>query len=309
VTELRRFRNDDLPQLVQVWLKHFAASGIESRLTPALFEQAILNRTYFDPERLIVAVEAEQPVGLAAWLSVPGKASEAVVPAICAMPGEGADSVGLMLLTECETAARQAGFAILLGGSDPSHETGYTGLTPLGPGEGIADADRAAASWFMQRAFAPRNRIARYSVTLDQFRPPVDRMQMQLRRSTTVSSLRSVPENLRLAAALSHIDVERYSTVTRGGEEVGWAEFHLSDPEAQVFPTGHAILADWKSSSNDDQGATARYTISASLQQLRQRGVTRVEAVATDSQPDHAVTLRTLRFHLDSEGTVFSKRL
>lgn len=309
MTTLREFQNADVPHLLQTWIAHFEAAGLLPQLTSAAFQQAIFDRLYFDPRRLIVALDGDQVVAFANWMVVPDRPLEAVIPAICAPPTAAADEIGRELLLHCEQAARAAGCQVMLGGTAADHLSGYAGLSPLGPGEGILDADRVAAGWFLQNAYAPLHRIARYSVSLAQFRPPIDRMQMQLRRATTIEHCSFQPDGIRQAAALSHADLERFSTKTRGGEQLAWAEFHLSSPEAQVFPTSQAILADWDSLQHDDQGAAVRYTISAALQQLHKRGVTRVEAVAADTQPDHAVTLRSLRFALDMEGTVFSKRL
>ncbi|QEG42111.1 GNAT family N-acetyltransferase [Roseimaritima ulvae] len=309
MTTLREFRNADVPQLLQTWNAHFEAAGMLPQLTAAAFEQAIFDRLYFDPRRLIVALDDDRVVAFAHWMVVPGRPQEAVLPAICACPAAATDTLGRELLLRCEQAARAAGCEAMLGGTAAEHFSGYAGLSPLGPGEGILDADRVAAGWFMQNAYTPLHRIARYSVSLAQFRPPIDRMQMQLRRATSIEHQDVLPEGLRRAAALSHADLERFTARTRGGEDLAWAEFQLSCPEAQVFPTCQAILADWASLQDNDHGAAVKYTISAALQQLQKRGVTRVEAVAGDNQPDHAVTLRSLRFVLETEGTVFSKRL
>ncbi len=294
----------------QTWKAHFEAAGMAVELTLAAFEQAIVDRLFFDPRRLLVASKEARLVGFAHWMVLPEQTERAVIAAVCVRPGEDAAAVGEQLIAACEAAASAAGCSVILGGNDPRFLTGYAGLSPLGPGEGIADADRVATAWFMQHAYSPAHRIGRYSLALAQFRPPLDRSQMQLRRTAAVSHETMLPTDPRTAAALAHADLERFTAQSRGGQRLAWATFHLSTPEAQVFPTSQAILADWGCDVEDDpQAAATRFTIGGALQQLQQLGVRRVEAVASDGQPDRAVMLRSLRFNLDGEGTVFSKRL
>lgn len=310
MTKLRRFLNTDIPALVQIWNEHFQSLGLRSPLDPSTFHAAILNRTFFDPRQLIVATVDDHPVGWTHWLPVPDKPELAVVPVVCVLPDSlkhSATEIGLALLNHIEKQIQETGCSRIIGGSGPTDGSGYCGVPPLGPGIGIADADRSTSGWFMQLGYSPRRRLAQYEVQLARFRPPIDRTLVQLRRSTTITTQRIIRADARHAAALSHVDQERYITTDRGGAVAAWADFYLSDPEAMVFPVSHAILGACKSVDPEDHGAAVRYTIASGLQQLSNSGVTQVTAVTSDQHPHRTVLLRGLRFELTTEGTLFSK--
>ena len=55
VADLRSFHNRDLPQLVDVFRQHHGLAGHCADVSAAQFEQAILSRSFFDPDTLVVA--------------------------------------------------------------------------------------------------------------------------------------------------------------------------------------------------------------------------------------------------------------
>lgn len=306
---LRTFQNDDLPSLVRIWQSHYQAAGIDVAVSSMIFERAVLNRLFFRAEQIIVACQNGQPVGFAIWSFAPRHADQLIVSAVCVASPQHASGCGIDLLQACEQVAIQGQASQVFAGLRRQDEIGLIGLPPLGPAYAVPNADRAAAGWMMHLGYTPAERIGRYRVDLSGFRPPVDRSQLQLRRSTALSSHRVLPDNLQAAAALVHIDIERFRSTSRGGEVCVEADFYLSAPEAQVFPAGHAFLADWKSVTAENREAATRFTLAAALGQLAERGVSKVEAGISDTDPEKAVLLRALRFDLYDEGTVFAKQI
>lgn len=62
--QIRRFSNADLPALFDIWLGHWQAARQTPAVSVTAFERAVLSRSFFDPERLLVAEREDQ---LVAW--------------------------------------------------------------------------------------------------------------------------------------------------------------------------------------------------------------------------------------------------
>lgn len=312
VTSIRRFRNPDLPGLVRLWNEHFRIATGAHPLSAAVFEQAVLARTFFDPQQLRVADAGAGPIGFAHWM-VPANQqtnqhTSAVVAAVCVAPGPEAAAIADQLLADCERAAAAEGHATLYAGGAPDQLSGYAGLQPLGPGEGIADDDLSAAQWLTSRGFLPHRRLGRYRLDVAAFRPPIDRPLMMLRRSTQTRSQMIQPSDWRSASALSHVQIERFFS-SRSGANTAWADFWLSDPEALVLSGGTAILDQWRADDPANEQAAARLLIAVALQELAGRGLLYVEASAATDQVERGEVLRALRFQQCSQGTIYVKRL
>ncbi len=312
VPQIRRFRNADLPALARLWTEHFQSQGLPftAAVSAIIFEQAVMSRLFFEPEGFLVATDRQgSPSGFAHWLANPHDPDSGNIVALCLLPEIDPGPVGAALLTACEAAMREAGKTTAWGGATQSDWTGYAGLPPLGPGEGILDADRRAVALFQQAGYAPQRRLTRYQIELAGYRPPVDRALMSLRRSTAVETGMHLPAQWRRAAAFSHVDIERFTAKGRNGETVAWAELLIGDPEAKIFPLGTAILDRWESEASFDPQAAVRFIIANSLKDLAARRIERVEAIADDRHPDRNHLLRSLRFEPRDAGTLFSKRL
>lgn len=311
--QIRRFQNCDLPTLARLWTCHYQTQGFEfdAEVSPTVFEQAILNRVFFDPSALLVATAegGDEVLGFAHWLENAHDPSVANIVSLCIAPAADGDTISSALLAACEAGMAAAGKSRCFGGANRLDLTGYAGLPPLGPGEGILDQDRRAVDWYRKAGYSPHRRMIRYRAALANFRPPIDRTLMMFRRSTVVDTALAVPEGWRRAAALSHVDVERFTVKTRGGETVAWAEVLISDPEIHILPPGTAILDRWQSDSSFDPQDATRYLISAALKELAGRGVQQVESVTDDQHPDRTRLLRSLAFQPHGEGTIFAKQL
>lgn len=306
---LRNYRNDDPPHLVRLWAQHYDAAGMPTALTPSVFEQAIMNRLLFEPENIHVAEVNNKPIGFSSWLPAAQGGAECLVPVICVSPCDQQDAAGLALLRASEKAALTDDRTTLVGGFLVDDFTGLDGLAPLGAGGGIPDSDRRASRWFMQAGYGPRHRLERYAITLATFRPPIDRHQLQLRRTAVVDQHWVLPDDQRQATALTHVEVHRFEAKSRAGEPLAEVDFWLSDPAAAVFPTAHAILANWSCSSPQDRLGVVCFLLASALQTLQARGIVWVAATAIDERPEQSLVLRALKFGSLGGGTIFAKRL
>ncbi|MEM9644728.1 MAG: hypothetical protein AAF989_07030 [Planctomycetota bacterium] len=77
MTEIRTFRNADLPGLLNVWIQHWSAVGQSPAVSVPMIEQSILSRTFFQAEHLLVAHSAGKVEAWAHFLpAIPNAGSQ-----------------------------------------------------------------------------------------------------------------------------------------------------------------------------------------------------------------------------------------
>lgn len=318
MTEIRPFRNSDLPGLLNVWIQHWSAIGPPPPVSNAMIEQAILARTFFEARHLLV-VESEGVVR--AWSHIvaerPDEQPEpdedvrptAVLAAICFDTNEGLASCD-RLLEATEQHANESGFGILVTGPVRDDHCGYAGLAPLGHGVGIPNDDARTASLFSRRGYVPQQSMTSFSTTTNTYRPPVSRDAMQLRRSTRTDVAEVFPETPRRASSMAHLDIERHQLIEhRTGTVLAETELWISDPEAQVMDCSHAILSLPPGRTTSDGAAIAAesYLIGSLVQSLPNRRIFEIETVVDDNDAVRMEQLQTLKFEAQQRGQRWQK--
>jgi len=171
--------------------------------------------------------------------------------------------------------------------------------------------DQRTTALFQQNGFAPERRIVRMVVSADAYRPPVSREALQLRRSSRISSDPQVIiyQDAHRASSQSHLDIEHYRLVDRGGQDLSSLNFWFSDPEAEVMSPSRAIL--------DISGAHERgrlepaegYLTAALIQSLAERSVDTVETAVDSDKTELIAQLEKLQFYREDEGVCWKKPL
>ncbi|TWU41035.1 hypothetical protein Poly41_18700 [Novipirellula artificiosorum] len=312
---IRPFCNVDLPRLVDVWIQHWSCIGISPPVSMATIEQAILARTFFDPNNLIVA-ESEGEVRAWCHFAVDGTGSEKAgsekagrIRSICFSPDGGLD-VCDSLLTAVERAIGSLGAEIVTVGLVRDGHDGYAGLPPIGHGIGIPAADSRTSSLLSRRSYNRDHSISRMVVNTSPYRPPVSRDALQLRRTTRIESHRRIPTEPRLASAMSHFDIERHQTIDHRTDEIlSMIEFWSSDVEAQVMNCDNAIL-DLSLLKQPDQLSIAEsYLIGSVIQRMADRRVYTVETAVDSSQQTLIRQLEALQFRNFEQGYQWTKKV
>jgi hypothetical protein len=220
VTTIRSFQNDDLPAMRDVWLDHWLAVGIATSISVPQLEQAIVSRSFFDPDLLLVAVNDQTPI---AWSHVilndghqDAAAKSATIAAVCTCQGSDV-SVAERLIAEAIARVRSRGADQVTAGVVRDHVCGYAGLDPIGHGAGILMQDFVTTSALREVGFQPVQELTRHVAPTACYRPPVSREALHLRRSASTRSARTLPATPRMSAGLSHIDIERFELIDREG--------------------------------------------------------------------------------------------
>jgi len=308
------FRNDDPPRLADAWRAADLGPAALQPMTSAALEDAVFSKPYFDRHGLVVARDGKRLLGFAHAGFGPDPSGAALDTAIgttllvVAPPHEQRAEIEHGLLVRTEDYLRRRGAKTILGGGTPELGGFYLGLYGGSDLPGILDSSRGMREVFQRHGYAEARRIALLRRPLAGFRPPVNRLQLAIRRATT---LRVVEEPARRtwweAATTTGIALRRYELLGEGGRTLGCAVFWDMQPLAACW--GMAIWGLLRVSIEGERRrqGLANYLVAEALHDLAEEGATLVEThVAEDNAP--AVKLfEKLGFRTIDEGTVFRR--
>lgn len=317
MSEIRDFCNADLPGLARVWSEHWTAAQSPPPISSTIVERAILSRTFFSTQELLVARVNGQ---VEAWchFTRPGVEGDdwsgqpssdvAVLSAICFT------QVGLdccdALLVAAEERIRSENCRTILAGPMRDQQCGYVGLAPVGHGIGVPDEDVRASSLLSRHGFSPESSFQRMVVTTAPYRPPVNREMMQFRRTTRAERSSVVPQQGRYASAMSHMDIEHHQLINhRNGDRLANIRLWLSDPEAQVMSCSNAILDLSVIETIGQLTPAETFLVAAVIQSMATRCVFRVETSINSEQTQLQEQLMTLQFKNEQRGQRWKKEL
>lgn len=317
MVEIRDFCNADLPGLAQVWSEHWTAAQSPPPISTTIIERAILSRTFFCPEELLVATVDGK---VEAWchFSRPGfhgddwtgtPASDvAILSAIC-FTHDGLQHCD-DLLVAAQERIREENCHTILAGPIRDQQCGYVGLAPVGHGIGIPDVDVRASSLLSRHGFSPETSFQRMVVTTAPYRPPVNREMMQFRRTTRAERSSVIPQQGRYASAMAHLDIEHHQLINhRNGDRLANARLWLSDPEAQVMSCSEAILDLSVTETVCELTSAETFLVAAIIQSMATRCVFRVETSINGEHSQLREQLLLLNFQISQRGQRWKKEL
>ncbi len=256
---IRPFQNSDLPGIFEVWMRHWAAARQSPPVSVSILERAVLSPCFFRPADLMVALEDNRVI---AWAhsfredlvdqrrdtgvddtTLDESGMTATIAALCFADGPGI-AVCDQLLQRVEGELRGRGVRQIDVGPVRDDRNGYAGLAPIGHGIGVPVSDARTGSLLSRNGYQVARSVDRMAVQTSTYRPPVSRAFLQLRRSTRLDHLPLLPLVHRVAAAMSHFDIERHTLVDhRQQQMLATCELWLGDPEVQVMESSRAILS------------------------------------------------------------------
>lgn len=308
--EIRPFYNSDLPRLAMLWVIHHAVHRSAPAVTPAIWEQAIAARHFFDPQRLLVATIDSEPIAWCQWFA--GEHRVASLVAVCFDTSPAAPDAAQVLLAHCQAQAAAAGMTAMVVGVHADSRWGYQGLEPVGQGVGVDVADDRLNQLLEEAGFEEQQRIDRWEVTTTDYRPVVSRESLALRRGTRIEPLEVSLATPAESAAMFHFDIRRYRLLpTLSNTPLATADLWLSDPDVHVMSTHQSILGSTISAAEDIQARepAIRYLIANLIPILASKHIhTLHRSVATDNH-DEATRLAALKFRRTGAGRLLRKRL
>lgn len=312
--EYRCFRNDDPPRLADAWRAADLGPCAHQPMTSAWLEAAVFSKPYFDREGLIVALEDGRALGFAhagfgpdaEGLTIDhGTGTTMLV--VVAPHAERAD-IGAALLARSEDYLRRRGARTILGGASPDMGGFYLGLYGGADLPGILASSPGMQDIFRRAGYTEAERISVLRRSISGFRPPVNRLQMTIRRSTT---LRVIDEPARRtwweAATTTGIALRRYELWSDAQALLGSASFWDMQPLSSAWG-----VAAWGLLRVDIEGARRReglanYMVAEALHDLSQEGAALAEAHVAGSNEPALRLFDKLGFQLHDSGIVFRR--
>ena len=190
MVDVRAYRNNDLPELIRLWNESGLGRGAARPDPIDVFENATVNRSYFDPRGCLIAVRGGQVLGfglagLAIGLDRSGlDPKRGVICFVLVAPAERRRGIGRMLVRQLEQYLLSHGVETIDAGphrgADPFGFGLYGGCRP----SGFLRSDPAADPFIQAVGYNP---IATYEIKqrdLAQARDPTSARLMTIRRET-----------------------------------------------------------------------------------------------------------------------------
>lgn len=196
--QYRAFRNSDAPQLAEIWRSQSAGRGLMQPMTPVVLERFVFSKPTFDPHGLHVAVEGGKVLGFAHAGFGPSDdqstlSTEHGVTCLVMLRPDAEASIAGELLARCEAFLEQRGAKTLYGGGSYPLSPFYYGLYGGSEFSGVLESDARMQAIFQEHGYREARRSTVLHRNLADFRPVVDRTQVQIRRHTTVEMVIDPP--------------------------------------------------------------------------------------------------------------------
>lgn len=320
--EFRCFRNDDPPRLADVWRAADLGPRAIQPMTAALLEGYVFSKPYFDRAGLLVACDGERVVGFAHAAFGPAAARTGLDMAIgitlvvVVVPRVDQAAINAGLLARCEDYLRCRGARTIMGGAAANVAGFYLGLYGGSDVPGILDSSPAMQAAFREAGYEEADRIVVLRRSLAGFRPPVNRVHMAIRRTTTV---RVIDEPSRRdwweAATTTGIALRRYDLRTnpegglRGDTEglLGSATFWDMQPLASGWGVTASGLLHVDVEGPRRRQGLANYLVAEALHDLAEEGVAVAETQVSEANGPALSLFAKLGFQAVDRGTVFRR--
>jgi GNAT superfamily N-acetyltransferase len=283
--QYRPFRNNDAPLLAEIWRSQAGQRGLMQPMSPAIFEDRVLNKAIFDRLGLILAVEDGRPVGFvhAGFGSLGDESAPSTELGVISMVMLHAPSnvaqVADELLRRAEDYLRQrGGKAIIAGGVHPA-DPFYLGLYGGSAMTGILQTDVAARQLFSTHGYREIKRYVVLQRELAHFRPTVDRQQMQIRRRIDFLTREDPrPKTWWDACTYGSFDRTVFELQPRGGgQPVAHVTFWDMEPLAASWGVHAAGLVGLSVDVDQRRQGLGTYLLGEALRHLHSAGFALVE--------------------------------
>ena len=313
---LRSFLNTDTPVLTKIWNQHHASIGSNSATTVSIWDTAVLSKPYFDARELVLAVDPlNGPVGFVHYGFVGNRGLEhlskdhSAIHALCVLPGPDEDRIAELLLDHAEQdlTARGAQSCSALGGGERSGF--YLGIAEGDNLMGVLASDAKSQRWFLKAGYQPVRPTECWALDLTMFRPPMDRLQIQARRTCTVGQI--LDENFDdwwTSVVLGHCDQTRFHLMVKPiARIVSVLKCWFPDPGILGLDSSIVRIMLEEPPESDEAREQFVYLMAESLRQLQQERKRLVQVVVSAEKHRTVSLLNRLGFKSVQHGLVFEK--
>lgn len=284
-------------------------------MSAALFEQLVLSKPYFDRHGLIVAVDDKRPIGFVHGAFGPSEDERTVsheFGIICMLlvhPDYRKLGIGSALLERSEKYLSERGAKVLYAGGIRPLNPFYLGLYGGSELPGVLDSDADAQRRYESSGYQAIDRCVIMHRDLSNFRPTVDRKQLQVRRTTRVEiatdpSSRSWWE----ACTTGCFDRTSFELFTRdGSERLATVTFWNMEARSISWGVYTVGLVDLEVAESHRRQGMATFLLGESFRQLREHQVSLVEVQTMERNKPALELYNALGFKVVDRGSVYRK--
>ena len=318
----RPFLNTDIPLIAEIWRSHQPLRGLVQSMSPALYEQHVLSKPYFDRRGLILANRGERPIGFVhvgfganQQLSDFNPASAVISMLMVSKSGapepEQRMETARQLVIRAQQFAGEQGAQRLLGGGAFPNNPFYLGLYGGSRLPGILREDEFTTQVFHGLDFTPVGEHGIWQSELAGFRTVVNREQMQIRRKYNIrAEFDPPPGSWWEACTLGHAERMKFELIERSTEKkCGEVTFWDIQPLSSHWGVNAAGMFDILIDPGQRREGLATFLIGEALRQLRDHGSTVAEVQALTSDQASIGLFQKLGFHEIDRGVLFEKTL
>ena len=311
----RPFLNCDPPAISEIWCAQPPQRGLMQPMTPAVLDQLVLAKPYFDRDGLIVAEQDGKPVGFAHSgfaAAADGNGLDHNSGTTCLVmlaPGEQLVEVGQQLLEKSEAYLTQRGSQKIYAGAHDGLAPFYFGLYGGCQLAGVLETDVAQTRIFRRAGYTEQRRTRVLHRDLAGYRPVVNREIMHLRRQCQLQRIGDVlATNWWEAASLGQIDQVRYELAPRNGDDpLGMVGFWDIEPLASTWGVHAMGLLNFKVHDDQRRATLATFLLGEAIRELQSFGVTLVEVQAEETDTELFEVCMKLGFQQVDTGIQFAR--
>jgi GNAT superfamily N-acetyltransferase len=306
--------------LAKIWNEHHAAVQSPSRCSVNLWDQCILSKIYFRPEHLLLAVdESDLAVGFihfgsgmegTPWHSQPRIDADAEPPvglvhALCVVPNHDEDKIAQQLIQHAVGCMRQAGHLRMLALGSLESSVFYLGIADGDNLMGVLHTDTRTHAWFEKGGFRDTLTTQCWDLSLDVFRPPVDRLQIAIRRTCSIGRiLEESHPSWWVSTVLGHCDQSRFHLMVHGPERTEMEILYwYPDSTLRGVDSHTARLSLPAVTTDETQRERLVCLISESARQLQQERKRTIRVVTTETDGSMHLLLKRLGFRWIRNGS------
>lgn len=311
---IRSYKNTDTHSICKIWNAHHAELNVGA-ISSLHFELAVLAKPYFVAENLLLAFRDETPVGFlhvahASSIDLTDiDTSRGVLAAMCIVPSAEEADVAAKLLSAADQLLSSSNALSCSTRPMPPHCPFYLGLGCGDSMMGITTADQRVYSWLAKAGWVPRVATSGWELFLDNFQPPIDRLQIQIRRNAHVDRLLDEPLlPWRQACLLGHTEPTGFQLTLRAEGTVA-QELLVWSVGQELLTSPESIVWLWPiqvgpTSQDADQ---LIFLLSESLRQMAEDRVEVVRTVSDSAKTSVTSVLTRLGFRTARNGVVLDK--
>lgn len=309
------FLNTDAPAVVQLWNRQSDRHALRQPITLLVLEEWVFSKPYFDRHGLILANDEDRLVGFVHAgfaVSADGRQLNREVGAVNLVvvaehPQRQAVARGLLEAGESYLVERGAG-TLWAGCTQPAHGF-YLGLYSHCDSPGVLESDADNLALFRDSGYADVDQHVLLQRPLGNFRPPVDRKQVQLRRQYHVESEANPPSASWLEAwRLEPFERVHHRLSKRGASEAcGAVTARYREPVSGDLWPGVLSLEDLRVPAAQRGQGLGTFLLAEALRNAQAKALALAEVqIAHDNRP--ALTLfKKLGFQEIDRGWVLCK--